>query len=291
MEQKNRAEQKRLSQEVSNRPQVEMININREFRITVKNTLIQGAIIDDGPIVFTFAPAGTSLTTREVGNGELPWGFKFLSSRRVNVVSFNPISTDHKYEEMELFEWAKSNSYLFQHHKERLAYGVSMGAYGALLLSHDLMIDRALLFSPTLYSLTPTEHNMHVTVVYDPFCGYDKKQALSLLPSSELHTYGVGHRGIESISACGYLSPLIRAFIDNQIVDEEFYLAMRGRKSTERYYTYMKRNPTGKNTKSRRRVITTAWLKWNLSNPKKVLNKLYKSARKRLLAVSVSRNG
>lgn len=288
MNQKNRAKQKQLSQEVSNRSQVEK---NREFRVTVKNTLIQGAIIDDGPIVFAFAPAGTSLTPHEVDNGELPWGFKYLSSRGVNVVSFNTISTDHKYEEIELFEWAKSNSFLFQHHKERLAYAVSMGACGALLLSRHLMIDRALLFSPTLYSVTLPEHNMHITVVYDPFCANDRKQALSLQPSSKLHTYGVGHRGIESVSACGYLSPLIRDFIGNHIVDEEFYRAMRGRKSTERYYSYMKRNPTGKNTKSRKRVIIIASLKWNLSNPKKVLNKLYKSARKRLLAVNVSRNG
>ncbi|WP_131541628.1 hypothetical protein [Photobacterium profundum] len=258
---------------------------NREFRITVKNTLIQGAIIDNGPIVFAFAPAGTVLTHYEVDNGELPWGFKYLSSRGVNVVSFNPISADHKYEEIELLEWAKSNSFMFQHHKERLAYAVSMGACGALLLSHHLMIDRALLFSPTLYSVTLPEHSMHITVVYDPFCANDKKQALSLQPASELHTYGVGHRGIESVSACGYLSLLIRDFIGNHIVAEEFYQAMRERKSTERYYSYMKRNPTGKNTKSRKRIIIIAWLRWNLSNPKKVLNKLYKSARKRLLTV------
>jgi hypothetical protein len=96
----------------------------------------------------------------------------------------------------------------------------------------------------------------------------------------------VGHQVIESIAKIGYIKTLFLQFYHNQLDTTEFYKQQQKKRSIMRYYSYMDRNPTGKNSLRRRLIIKKHKLRYSLKNSDKLLSQVSrrfnKSIKKRI---------
>jgi len=259
--------------------------------------LVEYQIFDvKSPIIITFSPAGYVLTSKDVDKGVAGWAFELFKKHKINIISFTAINEKHWFSVPEVADYIEKLSPLLNRFQERLGYGVSMGAFASAFYANQLKLDRLLLITPMdrpdhLKNLPHFNHAADfegkITLIYDPLCPVDKEFALMFPPQTQyLKFYSVGHQVIESISKLGFLKTLVLSFIKDDINPMEFAINARGRKDLERYYSYLKRNPTKKNTAKRRKVIKDSFLNWNLKNPtapiNKILSKLTKGVKKRL---------
>ena len=256
-----------------------MTEFQTASRLTIGRSLVQFHIVDfNQPLVISFAPAGKKLSSAQVHAGESAWGIEFFKKHNINVLSINTIDENHFYLCDELTHYLLSMKPLIERFPERLGYGSSMGGFGVTHFSQLLQIDRALLFAPLLHDSAPTvaaNHPCQFTVIYDPFCLQDTDHAKRYPAHTQwLKLYGVGHQVIESISNFRALKPLVMAFINNTIDEPTFYQAMRQRRTIERYYSYLARNPTKKQTLKRRLLVKYHLLKWIVAEPSSLVNKL-----------------
>lgn len=268
-----------------------MTDIQSVSRLIIGHSLVQFHFFDfNQPLVICFAPAGKKLSTTQTHSGESAWGFDFFVQQGINVLAINTIDDNHWYLCDELAQYLLNMSPLLDRFPERVGYGSSMGGFGVTHFSQALHIDRALLFAPLLHGETSSidsDHPCQFTVIYDPFCLLDTAHAKRYPARTQwLKLYGVGHQVIESISNFRALKSLVLAFIDNNLDETVFYHAMRQRRSIERYYSYMARNPTKKQTRKRKWLVKFYLLKWYVSDPtsviKKMTGKWTKSINKRL---------
>ncbi|PSU32979.1 hypothetical protein [Photobacterium lutimaris] len=261
-------------------------------RVVLNKSLIEYAFFDyNKPVVVCFNPAGMLLTKKQINASKHAWCYNFLVKQQINVVAINTVNDNHWFSCSELKEYLKGITSLLQKFPERLGYGVSMGAYGVSCFSSLLNLDRALLFSPLLPPESdPSQHfsninNTHFTVVYDPFNAEDKTIALRYPTHTQyLHFYGVGHQVIESIAKIDYLKGFFFAFYNNEPYRKEFYYHQRKKRQLVRYYSYMDRNPTGKNTLKRKLIVKKHKFIFMINNVDqvyiKVRNRLLKSIKK-----------
>ncbi|NAZ71294.1 hypothetical protein [Vibrio toranzoniae] len=263
-------------------------------RSIVGNTLVECAFFDyNKPVVICFNPAGKLLSEKQLHSGAHAWGFKFISSLGINVVAINTLSLNHWFLCSEFEEYVPKLAVLLKRFPERLGYGASMGAFAVTYYAGQLNINRALLYSPLQppkrdHNFDFTEcHSTHWSIIYDPFNEEDKAIAhLYPAQSHYLHFYGVGHQVIESIAKIKYLKPLFLQFYAGQIADVEFYKQQTKKRTLIRYYSYMDRNPTKKNTFKRKAIIKKNKLLFILRNSdllyKQVANRISKSIQKRI---------
>lgn len=275
-----------------------MLKLQHDTRFLVDDVLVQHYIVSfDRPLMVTFAPAGKVLTRKEAKDGCSAWGFEFFKKMGVNVISFALIKNKSWFISEALVQYLTQLSPHLSLFPERLGYGASMGAFAHSLYYSQLRLDRLLLITPVTPLDIPKEFNYcadfkgSITLIFDPFSHQDKYHALRYPEHTHyLKLYGVGHQVIETISKIGYLKTLVVDFIANDIHVFEFNLAMRDRRSIERYYSYMARNPTNRSTIRRRKIIRVRWLMWHLENPTyfihKISTKWRKSIRKRLNKLS-----
>ncbi|RBW43460.1 hypothetical protein DS885_13320 [Psychromonas sp. B3M02] len=263
--------------------------------------LVQYRIFNNkAPIVITFSPAGYVLSDKDIINGKNGWGFSCLEKMNVNVITFTAINNKHWFVIPEVQEYINKLIPHLEVFPERLGYGASMGAFALSIYATKLKIDRLLLITPmnlppSIYSEIKFDYasnfNGEITLIYDPLCPVDKQCALQFPKHTKyLRFYSVGHQVIESLSYIRYLSTLVSKFIDNKIDITEFSSHARKRKNLGRFYSYLKRNPTRKNTKKRKITILYHFLKWNIMNPGASINrtifKLKRSAEKRYSKLS-----
>lgn len=262
-------------------------------RDIVRNTLIECAFFDfSKPVVICFNPAGKMLSINKVNSDSHGWSYDFMTMKKINVISINTISENHWFLHPELEDYFNSLSDLLSTFPERLGYGASMGAFGVLKHSNLLNIDRALLYSPqqpknSHLNQLPNIKNTKYYIVFDPFCLDDKNIVNKLnFPIKQLHFYGVGHQVIESMAKIGYLKTLFSKFYENKIDYNDFYKNQKKKKMLLRYYSYMDRNPTHKNSLKRRTIIKKAKIKFILNNIDqvyvKIKRKVIKSIKRKL---------
>ncbi len=261
-------------------------------RKLIKNTLIECAFFNfDEPLVICFNPAGKVLSSEQVNAKLHAWCYDFMFKQKINVIAINTVSENHWFLCPELEDYLKSLEDVIARFPQRLGYGVSMGAFGVSKYSQLLKIDRALLYSPLLpkdsnFSILPSLVDTEWNIVFDPFCAKDKEIAEQYPTRTRyLHFYGVGHQVIESIAKIGYLKSLYLQFYKKEIDNVEFYRQQRKKKKLIRYYSYMDRNPTTKNTLRRKVIIKKYKVIFILKNfdqlYKQVKNRLVKSIRRR----------
>lgn len=267
--------------------------MGNEDRVVVNNSLIEYAFFDyDKPVVVCFNPAGMLLTKKQVNAGVHAWCFEFLAKQKINVVAINTVNENHWFLCPELKEHLHNISSMLKKFPERLGYGASMGAYGISHFSSLLNIDRALLFTPLLPPNSDKKQHFkdieltRFTIIFDPFNAEDKEIALRYPAKTHyLHFYGVGHQVIESIAKIKYLKTLFFEFYSNNINQSGFYHHQRNKRSLLRYFSYMDRNPTKKNTFKRQLIVKKHYIMHMFKNTdqiyNKVLGKLLKSIRKR----------
>ncbi|MDV7104198.1 hypothetical protein R3X26_07235 [Vibrio sp. TH_r3] len=259
-----------------------MVTPTKEQRVIVDNSLIEYAFFDyKKPIVICFNPAGMLLTSKQVENGEHAWCYQFLRKQQINVVAINTIDENHWFVRPKLSDYLKELAFSLQQFPERLGYGASMGAYAISCFSETLNINRALIFSPLLPPLSNKDQTFKelestlFTLIYDPFNAEDKEIALRYPSQTHyLHFYGVGHQVIESISNIHYLKLLFLSFYNNELDIVAFYRKQQDKRKLLRYYSYMDRNPTRKNTLRRRFIIKKHKALYMIKNSDKVIKKL-----------------
>ena len=103
----------------------------------------------NAPLVITFSNAGevTSLDDLQSDNYS-PWGFDFVKSYNVNVLSFSSIGKANWYRSAEFHSFIKSLSKQLKVFNEKLGYGGSMGGFAVSVFSNCLGINRQLLMNP-----------------------------------------------------------------------------------------------------------------------------------------------
>ena len=269
-----------------------MLKLATPQRIIIGNTLIQYYIQDiSRPIVCCFSAAGKLLTEKEASDSRVSaWGYDFFVRQGHNVISFNTIKENHFFEEPLLFDYVQELGQELVIFPKRYGYGASMGAYGATLHCESLNLDELLLITPAYFGRAypvSSRYNGKFILIYDPFFSKDHQDVIQYpTESTTLKFYGVGHQVIESLAHIGYLKYLVLQFINSDGIDKnEFYSQIRKRKQLERYYSFLARNPTGKQTLKQRRVIRYYQLVWSLNNlgriKDKITLKLTKSIRKK----------
>lgn len=263
------------------------LKFKQTVRQTIGDTLIQYFIHSvDNPLVITFSPAGAVLSKQDEESQISPWSFDFFHKQEMNILSFACIEHKDWFRSKQLAIFLEKLAPQLQCFPERLGYGASMGAYAVILHAQRLQIDRALLLSPISSIIDGQEtfcqadnqekyidlndwSNVacQLTVIYDSFCANDKEHARRFASHHQFLRFpGVGHQVIESLNNIGYLKPLVLQFIQGDVKLAEFAKAIRKRRNIERYYSYMKRNPTKKLSKQKLKFIKRTFIFWQLCN-------------------------
>lgn len=255
-----------------------MFTVHDEKRIIVDTTLIQSYIFSvDKPLIITFSPAGAVLTSQQVAGGANAWGYDFFKKNKINVLAFSAIDDKHWFVSQTLKTFIQELLPQLVIFPERLGYGASMGAYALSNYHSELLLDRMLLItpipSPEISHNEQSDFNYafgfegQLTIILDPFCIQDRAAAKQYpVQASEMMLPGVGHQVIESLSNIGYLKKLIFQFINNEIDPLSFSNIVRKRRNIARYYRFMARNPTNKNTAKRKSIIRYYQIIWSIKN-------------------------
>lgn len=289
------------------------LELNQVARQQIDNVLMQYHIVDPaGQLMVTFAPAGEVLTQGETEKGKSPWGFDFFKKQGINILAFSAVVEPTWYRSAEFRAFLRELAPKLTGFSERLGYGASMGAYAVGAFADVLGLDRTLMITPVVSlnrevaphenrwqkaadnqdwsqdSIDASDNRSFNTIVFDPFCPRDKLHARYFTDNTlRLSLSGVGHNVIESLAQMGQLKNLVSQFVGNTIDPVQFAGDMRSRRNIERYYSYMKRNPTGKMSKQRQRLVRRHQMGWQLRNVDvlfaKVTRKWGKSLKRRYM--------
>lgn len=246
----------------------------------------------NNPIVITFSPAGYLLQEDDLDRGKNAWSYSFLKENRINVLSLNCVKSKHWFLENGLEEKLTELAKEIMIFPERIGYGVSMGAF-ALSNYHSVFnINKMLLITPTKPPFEiefefefAKDFTGDILLIYDPFFPKDRNFALSYSSNTtHFYCYGVGHRVVETLSEIGLLKKVVLSFISGIEIYSWYYKSLKGRRGIERYYSFLLRNPTGKNSKNRNRIIRKKYILFIINNPGLLMTKwkvkLMKSARR-----------
>lgn len=232
------------------------------------------------PLVITFGSLGTSVSFEDAEEGTVePWGYKYIRSKGVNVLSFACVDKPNWYRSLLFTEYLSKLSPKLKCFPARLGYGASMGAYGISAFSNLLNIDRVLLLNPisTLNSnVVPEEHRfvdasnrfdwngkysdgaaMKATgyIVYDPLYKIDALHANrynSLIP---LRFPGVGHQMPKHLKAINLLNKTVTSFLKNKLSENEFFFQLRLRRTYPHYFNWLLSGQNSHLTSVRTKVV------------------------------------
>lgn len=246
----------------------------------------------DRPIVITFGSLGTSVSEVEAcDEAYSPWGFKFIASLGFNVLSFSSFKESNWYRS-QIFRnelHAVSRNHLSKFSK-RIAYGASMGGYGAFSFYNDLMIDHAVLLNPIatlnreivpwetrpfqgaadkfdwkLEGAIPTNKPINGYVIFDPLFELDKKHAEFIKGVSKVNFRGVGHQIPKHLQSLGILKKTISDMLNDSFDSEWFYKELRKRREYDHYFLWLMSEQNVYKTFSRVKVISNYLEKFNES--------------------------
>jgi len=239
------------------------------------------------PLVITFAPWG-GIDEDLAKSGGSPWGYEFIKSKSLNILSFSTISGKENYYRDSIFLSQLENiGNIIPKFPERLGYGNSMGGYAVSAFSNPLKIDRVLLLDPVssrrkdiatwdynggrnLRSFDFDWSGMYTDgadtiakgyVVYDPLFDLDKKHATRYHSLTKLRVPGVGHSMPQHLQSMHMLGWVVDGFIKDELSIKEFYKKARSRRNISQYYEWMLSSQNKKLTTRRMNVIRNYYIK------------------------------
>lgn len=217
----------------------------------------------NAPLVITFSNAGEITSQANLNSKNYsPWGFDFVKSYNVNVLSFSSIGKANWYRSPVFHSFIKSLSKQLKVFNEKLGYGGSMGAFAVSAFSNYLGIDRQLLMNPISSlsaTLTPWETRFRLgktldwegdfsdgttsmaesVLIYDPLFNLDTAHAERYNNRIDLKMPGVGHSVPKHLQNLGLLKSIFEQFLINNINIQYFQKAVRSRRYYEGYYKWM----------------------------------------------------
>jgi len=234
------------------------------------------------PLVVTFANLGALVSRQDTANGVSPWGFDFIKSLGLNVLSFASCRPQNWYRNPEFFDFINSISDTLPEFTERLGYGGSMGGYGVSAYANFLQLDRVLLFNPisTLNKfIAPWESRFAGGrglnwddgafdgaviscagyIVYDPLYDLDRLHALRYQPNiAHLKVFGVGHAVPKHLMDMGVLKKIVIGFLANDLDLNAVRSDFRKRRNILRNYNWLLSSENKRLTPKRTRIIEDA---------------------------------
>lgn len=219
-----------------------------ETTVIVDNCYMKYYLYDtDKPLVFTFANANRTDPSCVISPGNIdrsisPWGYEFMKSLGVNIVSLASINYPSWYRSPELekfmyFVGENTNEFAY-----KVSYGDSMGAFGASVFSNELKINMSLLLYPisTLnielapfvkkyefarasYDWTRGLYDGAISkcngvIIYDPLCKSDRLHQKRYGANYErIRCTGLGHGCAGILNKNKLLKPLILDILDNRL--------------------------------------------------------------------------
>ncbi len=257
---------------------------NKDTYIHSNNLFMQYYIFDEKlPIVITFGPLGTQIDNEDIQNSIAEaWGFKFIKSQGLNVISFGWTGKNTWYRDHSTFKFMENLSTELENFPERLGYGGSMGGYAVSAYSNTLKLDRILLINPisTLNKyLVPWETRFRgasdgldwgngntydgaITkalgyVIYDPLFSPDRRHAERYQNLVKLKIFGVGHQLPLHLKDMKMLKWIFFHFINDTLDKQVFYKKARKRRTLRSYYNWLLSEENTHLTKKRAYIIDT----------------------------------
>lgn len=233
------------------------------------------------PLIVTFSYLGNNAKRKDAIDGSHdPWGFRFVKSERLNVISFCCVGGNNWYTDSE-FQNAVHDlgEEISKLGLEVIGYGGSMGGFGVSALSQPLGINRLLLFNPisTLNSSkAPFEYRFKNArdnlnwdcayndgaesiskgvVIYDPFFKVDTLHAERYKGLEKFKFPGVGHSIPKHLMAIGSLKWVFQSFVNGSLDKEKFSERIKRKRRYSHYYSWMLSDENFYATKKRREII------------------------------------
>ncbi|ABV38634.1 hypothetical protein Ssed_4030 [Shewanella sediminis HAW-EB3] len=287
-----------------------MLKFNQDVRQRIGNVIMLYRLVDvNAPVVITFPPADHGVAESEAWSCT-PWGFDFLTSQKINTISFADIGEHFYYHSAEFVNFIELLAQELVIFPQRLGYGVSKGGFGVSLHADRLGLDRALLMMPlstfndkkapwdsaairaskAVDCSSPLNDSCRcqtpLTIIFDPLNPRDRRQAVRFRSTSvSLKLPGVGHRIPRALQELGLLKKLVLDFIHNRLDTDAFPGQVRKRRTLSVYYRNLLSNPTQKLTFKRKIVLYYHKLNLQLANiedePARILCRIKQSLRKR----------
>ncbi|WP_256871027.1 hypothetical protein [Shewanella sp. Scap07] len=256
-----------------------MLTLHEDVRIDSCDMSYQYHIVDlSKPVVLCFAP-GNSGTDRMDMQQNL-WGFDYLKSRKMNVLSITHNGQQNFYQSQACMDIFSALGECLAVFPERIAYGSSRGCFAIGLHAKRLGLDRALMMMPVSSmnaELAPQEPKVKQYGAHPNWQGPHNDAAIcdipltvicdSLYPADHHHCRrfsnvvqflrlpGVGHRVPSVLNKMGMLSKVVIDYLHNEIDTQAFYKEARKRRQLNVYYRQLLRDPTGKLTTKRKFIL------------------------------------
>lgn len=261
------------------------LKLNIDHSLLIDNVYCKYYITDKSkPIVIVFGLVDSAVSDQEVKNNISPWGFDFIKSQKLNVISFVCYESENWYSSEIFYEFCKNLSKELSQFPERLGYGGSMGGYGVSAYSNILNIDRILIISPvstvnkhlapfigdSLNWINGESPDLGIGngkifdganttskgyVIYDPSDRIDTKHAHRYTTLVQLRIPGLGHSMIPRLNKHGILKWIFSNFVANSLDKKYFYKITRKRRYILEYYNRMLRKNNDHLTEKRKKII------------------------------------
>jgi hypothetical protein len=235
------------------------------------------------PLVITFGSLGAWVSRSDAESGSSKsWGFKYILSKGVNVLSFSCIDSPNWYRSETFHKYLKKLSLQIKSFPIRLGYGSSMGGFGVSSFANLLNIDEVLLLNPisTLnIELVPQENRFTKAreqfdwnddymdgaemeasgyIVYDPLYKIDALHATRYKNLKTLRFPGVGHQIPKHLKEINLLNKLVTSFLKGAVDEHDFFITLRDRRKYQHYYEWLLSKQNIHNTTNRSIVIKKA---------------------------------
>lgn len=234
---------------------------------------------DTLPLVITFSNAGEITRTTDLSDKVYsPWGFSFVDSYDVNVLSFSCFNKVNWYRSPEFHNFLKLLSPLLSIFNTKIGYGGSMGGHAISTFANCLGLKRQLLMNPisslsselvsweTRFSedkkldwagdfVDGADCLSKSIIVYDPLFKLDALHVRRYKNSILLKLPGVGHGIPKHLNNLGLLKFVFEMFLFDKIEAVSFHKLVRSRRYYNGYYKWMLSQSNTHLTPSRQKII------------------------------------
>ncbi|MDI6004289.1 hypothetical protein [Cobetia marina] len=231
------------------------------------------------PLVITFSNAVETVSTEAwQSNKDRIWGYNYMKSKNLNVLSFSCLDQANWYRDHRFHDFILKLAIYIQKFPVRLGYGGSMGGYAVSAFSNCLNLDRIFILNPisslnkaiapfenrflkgqnfdwSTRFIDGAESNCTGFIVYDPLYNLDAMHAKRYVNLKRYCLAGVGHQMPIHLNNLKMLKLCFDYFYTGKDFDSFFYKMSKKRRNYEKYYKWMLSDANKHLTPVRKSVI------------------------------------
>lgn len=269
-----------------------MISSLKQSHCTLGNVYCKYSLLDvNAPVIVTFSSRGGWVDGENKNSDSVVWGYDYILSKGLNVVSFACIDNNSWYSDQGFHDSIEELALVLSEFPKRYGYGGSMGAFAVGAFADALNLDESLLINPIstlLPCLAPFETRFQADretsiwdtpysdsalnkkkgyIVYDSLFDLDKLHALRYSSKYvHLKLTGVGHKMPRHLLNLDMLDWLFSSFVSGHISEKEFYSKSKARRHYTGYYQWMMGPQNKYLTKARLKVLSKYYARHRIDN-------------------------